>query len=115
MFSLPSNIAIAALPLQLSWMEIPCINVMAVGDAGCGKTCLFTRLSKNKFWDGHVPLNFHNGNVDSDNEDVDIDNEVVDIENQTVDILFGRDELKISFFTSGETFARLAGLYGCHV
>ena len=86
-------------------MATPCINVMAVGDAGCGKTCLFTRISKDQFWDEPIPVNFQNGDVDSDSENKDVD--------ELVDIVFGRNELTISFFsTSGETFVRLARMYG---
>ena len=85
------------------------MNVMAVGDAGCGKTCLFTSFLNNPFLEKHIPVNLHSGDVDcdSDNEDVDIDNEVV--------IISDKNELKISFFsTSGETCVRLARLC-CHV
>ena len=84
-------------------MARPCINVMAVGDAGCGKTCLFMRFSKNQFWDEHIPAHLHNGDVDIDNEDLDI------IDKEVADIVFDRNELTLCYFnTSGETLIRLA-------
>ena len=74
--------------------------MMAVGDAGCGKTCLITSFSKNAFWDKHIIPNLHSE----------------DVEDKEVVVITGRNELKISIFsTSGETFVRLARLCGCHV
>ena len=44
-------------PLQLSLMGVPCINVVAVGDAGCGKTCLLSVFMKKGFLVEHTPVN----------------------------------------------------------
>ena len=76
-------------------MARPCINVMAVGDADCGKTCLLSVFWKDIFLDEHTAVNF--------------DNEVVHIE---VD---GNDVVLCLFSTAGQTFGRMARLYGCYV
>ena len=87
-------------------MARPNINIMAVGDAGCGKTSLCMRFSKNQFWGEHVPVHLQNGDVHIDNKDLDI------VDNQVVECDFGRDGLKLSYFnSSGETFVTIAGLY----
>ena len=76
--------------------------MMAVGDAGCGKTSLFMRYSKNLFLGEHVPIHLQNEDVDIDNEDLDI------VDNQDIEF----DGLKLSYFnSSGETFVAMARLY----
>ena len=88
-------------------MARPNINLMAVGDAGCGKTCLCMRFSKNQFLGKQVPVHLQNGDAHIENEDLDID------DNQVVECDFGRDGLKLSYFnSSGETFVTMARLYG---
>ena len=66
-------------------MARPRINVMAVGDAGCGKTCLLTVFSKNEFLAEHTS--------------VAIDNHINYIE-------FNKNVIRL-YTTAGETFRRL--------
>lgn len=45
-------------------MDKPCINVMVVGDADCGKSYLLNVFSKNKALDEETPITFNNEVVD---------------------------------------------------
>ena len=68
-------------------MARPCINMMAVGDAGCGKTCLLTMFLKKEFLAEHTPVN--------------IDNHVIYI------VVDGNAVPLCLYSTAGETFRRL--------
>ena len=76
--------------LLLGLMDRTCINVMAVGDANCGKSCLLNIITKNKA----------------------LDEDPTTIFNYEVDIEVDENQVKLSLFsTAGE----LEGRPGCMV
>ena len=76
-------------------MQRPCIKVMAVGDADCGKSSLLNVFSKNKRLYEDTPTT--------------LNNEFVNIE------VCGNEVTLCLFSAAGETFGMLAILYGDRV